>query len=128
MSEHDLQSAYFDWVNIQAITDERYKLIYANVNQNILLSKMPVKQRYYILNYMKKEGLKSGVPDVIIPFHKIINDKIYSNLYIEFKSNKGKLSLFQKAMINRLKKFNNAVCVTNDLDKAINATLIWLEK
>jgi len=127
VSEHDLQSAYFDWVKIKAITNEKYKLIYANVNQNILLSKMPVKQRYYILNYMKKEGLKSGVPDVIIPFHKIINNKIYSNLYIEFKSNKGKLSLFQKNMIARLKKYNNGVCVTNDLDTAINATLHWIE-
>lgn len=56
----------------------------------------------------KRMGVRSGVPDLFIPSHRI---------FIELKADKGQLSKAQKYMINYLKEHGYNVFVCRSFDE-----------
>ena len=76
MSEHNEQAALISWFDIQ-IKGER---IFATPNAG--------KRSWALANYMKAEGMRSGVPDLFMPTP---NAK-YHGLFIEMKWKKNKLT------------------------------------
>lgn len=58
MSEHDLQVACFDWLDIKAQQDDRYNDFYAIKNEG----KRPASQ---VVNF-KRAGMKPGFSDIIV--------------------------------------------------------------
>lgn len=64
---------------------------------------------------LKKEGVKSGVPDLFLPVAK----GEYNGLFIEMKYGKNKLSEKQAQMINKLTNNNYKVIVCYSSTEAI---------
>ena len=63
---------------------------------------------------LKEEGATAGIPDMHIPIPK----GGYASLYIEMKNGKaGRLSEYQKKMIQRLQAFGNKVVVCRTFDE-----------
>lgn len=66
----------------------------------------------------KRLGVLAGVPDIFIPSPK----KGKNGLFIEIKTEKGKLSKSQKDIITRLNGIGYEAVVCYGLDEAINKT------
>ena len=92
MTEYDIQKSFFEWVYHREVRDERYRLIHHTPNSSQFTIGHGVK--------MKRIGLRSGIPDVFVP----IASKGFHGLYIEFKSEKGKLNKNQRDVIKQLRK------------------------
>lgn len=118
--ERDLQVAYFNWLRKQ--DNPILKTIHATGNgnyKNIVTAKKS-----------KEEGMLAGVWDVFIPFPSIegeypIDYFIWNGLWIEFKSNSGRLTPEQKWFKDTLKDFYKFE-VVRDLETAIKITEDWL--
>lgn len=110
-TEHQIQSAFFDWLGKQ----HRDVLAYAVPNA--------ARRSYGAARYLQAEGLKSGVPDVCIckavePFH---------GMYLEFKREKGgRLSEHQHDWLQKLCEEGYACAVVSGLDAAITAAKCYL--
>lgn len=79
MSEHSEQAALFDWANWQAnLGIEPLRWIYAIPNGG--------HRHKATAGRLKCEGVKSGVPDICLPYPA----KEYHGLYIEMKVGKNK--------------------------------------
>lgn len=110
MNEHELQSLYFEWVDIKAISDERYLNIYAVPNGGHRHKAVAAK--------LKKEGLRPGVLDCNIDWPS----NGFNGLRIEMKIKPNKPTDNQKVWI---KRYNNAgyrteVCYS--FDEAVKVT------
>ena len=89
--EHYEQSALFQWAALETRRIPELALLYAVPNG--------ARTRISVAVKLKKEGLKSGVPDVVLPVAR----GPYHGLYIEMKKEKGgKTSAEQKWWIDRL--------------------------
>ena len=66
---------------------------------------------------LKREGVKAGIPDIFLP----VTQGIYAGLYIEMKSEKGRLSPAQRDMLQELKAQGYAVCVCRGCEEAVGA-------
>lgn len=97
MSEHDEQVAVFDWAEYQICTMPELALMYAvpNAGKRTKLQGL----------WLKKEGLKAGVPDICFPVAR--GDFI--GLYIEMKFDNNKPTEAQQAWIEALKKERHRV-------------------
>lgn len=101
VSEHSQQSALFCWAAMNL--DKYPELKYMFSIPNGFYSTAGQKSK------MKAEGLKSGVPDIMLPatLYPIPlsnNGLTYNGLFIEMKSSKGKVSQEQKDYIDFLTK------------------------
>lgn len=72
---------------------------------------------------LKAEGLKAGFPDIGLPVAK----RGYHGLYIEMKSQKGRMSPEQKEWQKRLTKYGNLSIVCYGFEEARDAILWYLE-
>lgn len=128
VSEHQLQSSYFDWIRIMQNSDKRFNYIFAIPNgsklgyfrnkKNQIVSPQAIKA--------KKEGLTKGVWDVIIcqPYFNI-NGNISSIAgFIEFKTGYNKLTKEQMEFQKGNKYCWFTVCY--DAISAINFTKEYL--
>lgn len=99
MSEHDIQVALMRWFALQFPAE--YAVSYATPNAG----KRTPRQGAYL----KAEGLKPGVPDLCIPVAR----KGFHGLYIELKTNTGRLTKEQAAFIDGLTEqgYMAVVCV-----------------
>ena len=114
-TEHSHQVAFFVWCSQQKV-DERLKMAFAVPNGG-LRDKVTASR-------MKAEGVRKGVPDVMIPI-PIGN---YHGLFIEFKVEKGKLSAEQVVWQNYLQSQGYAHFVAYGYLSAMDATLQYLLK
>lgn len=71
---------------------------------------------------LKAEGVKPGVPDVVLPVAR----KGFNGLYIEMKAAKGKLSDPQKKWIEALKKQGYYVMVCYSFNEAADVISDYL--
>lgn len=70
------------------------------------------------------EGVKHGIPDLHIP----IASHGYNSLYIEMKNGKaGRLSEYQKQMIDKLESLGNKVIVCRTLEEFIKEVESYLD-
>lgn len=91
MNEHNEQVAFFKVVDLYAITDPRYKCIFAVPNA---FKRTPRQGKW-----MKDEGLKAGVPDIVVAYPS----GQYHGLFIEMKTRSGRLSAAQREWIERVR-------------------------
>lgn len=83
--EQEIHIEIMDWVRANEDDFEVLKCIYHPPNSFF-------GSGFGVIKWLQKLGMKSGVWDIIIP----IDNNIYSALYIEVKSEKGKLSKQQQ--------------------------------
>ena len=95
-TEHDAQVAFFDWCASMSNQDSRYKNIYAIPNQG--------KRSPGATNYMYREGLRPGYPDinVDIPIYFKDGRTKRHGLRIEHKRKGGKLTTKQREELARI--------------------------
>lgn len=111
-SEHDEQRWFFDACNVRANFDRRYALPFAVPNG----ANKSVSARMKF----KREGLKSGVPDIFVP----VAIGKYHGAVIEMKAGKNKLSETQVWWISELSAGGYATTVQYSGAGAFD----WLER
>lgn len=87
--EQEIHIEIMDWVRANEEDYEVLKCIYHPPNSFFGCG-------FGIVAWLKKLGMKSGVWDLVVP----IDNGVYSALYIEVKSEKGKLSKQQQEWKN----------------------------
>lgn len=121
--EHNTQASYFEWVERKAQGDIRYRNI-CSIPNGAKLGKDP-RLAAIQMAILKKEGLKVGMPDVLI-FQTIVRpDKliVYPGAFIEFKRGKqGKLSEKQSELLPILTDLGWPVLVARYIEEAITFT------
>lgn len=115
VTESQIQIMIFDWASLM-------------INKYPKLRKMyhvPNGGHRHITTAMrlKAEGVKPGVPDIVLPVAK--GD--YHGLYLELKADKGKLSKEQEKWIEDLKEEGYKAVVAYGFDEAINTIKSYLE-
>lgn len=107
LTESQIQILIFDWVELHKHKYPELELLYHIPNggyRNIATAKR-----------LKAEGVKPGVPDLCLPVAK----GIYNGLYIELKTNKGRLSENQKKWLESLQNQGYYAVVAYSFDQAI---------
>lgn len=123
MSEHDQQAFLFEWVSLSKNEVPELGLLYSIPNQIPHLSKMPKKYRFAIINYMKREGMCKGIPDLHLP----VASRGKHGLFIEMKYGKGKLSDEQGQWLDDLDNQGYAVSVCYDWKEAAKDIIEYLD-
>lgn len=91
MSEHTEQAALFEWAAWNQSRDAALNMLYAVPNGG--------KRDKATAAKLKAEGVKAGVPDVVLPVAR----GGFHGCYIELKVGKNKTSAEQNAWLNALK-------------------------
>jgi hypothetical protein len=113
--EADEQKAYFNWVDINAESDWRYKMIFHCPNGAHLARGAAT---YF---FLKTIGLKKGFPDVGI----LLPSKLGAALFIELKRKGQGLSPEQEDWRELLHKAGYAWALARNFDEAREITLEW---
>lgn len=114
--EHEEQAALVQWAVAATGKHPELKLLYAVPNG--ARTSMSVAKR------LKAEGLKSGVPDLVLPVAR----GGHHGLYLEMKRRKGgTLSDEQKEWIERLAQEGYGVFVCKGWEQARDVILKYLE-
>lgn len=125
--EDDIQADFFDKVKIFFPTIPE-KLLFAVPNggkrdQKTIATKKGVKTFSPEAARMKKQGVKSGVSDVIL----LIPKKGYASLCLEFKTEKGKQSDEQKEFQRQAEMCGNKYVVVRSVANAIGIVKEYLK-
>lgn len=114
--EHDNQVCLFNWARLAAGKYPVLNLLYAipNAGKRTLMQAV----------WLKREGLRPGVPDICLP----VANKFHSALYVEMKSTKGRLTDNQKWWIQHLEKLGNKVEVCYSWVEAKDVILKYIER
>lgn len=102
ISEHQAQAALVAWAALHETTYPELRLLFAIPNA--------AKRSFKLAAVMKAEGLKSGVPDLCLPVSRCG----YSALFIEMKTEGGKVSDDQQFFLHGLATNNNLAVVVWD--------------
>lgn len=90
MSEHSQQALVIEWAQRH---EGKYPELWGlHSSLNGIYIPGPRKVVYRIINHMKAEGMKKGVPDLFLPVAR----RGYHGLFIEEKTDSGALSQEQK--------------------------------
>ena len=118
MSEHTEQAAVITWARYN---QTRYPaLVWLHSSLNGIVIPAPPAVRARIINHMKAEDMKPGVPDLFLPCAR----RGYHGLYIEMKTSKGALSPAQKDFLEYADAAGYLDKVCYSADDAIEA-LEW---
>lgn len=126
ISEHAIQCAYFDFVRLMRLKDERFWNIFAIPNGG--LRNVRVAQK------LKREGTLAGCLDVAIMVPRIervlVSDEKfegpYHGAFIEFKAGKNKMTKEQLAFAERMKKQGYYCALCYSVESAIEFTKWYL--
>ena len=110
-SEAEEQSILFEWAAYMPELENMYAIPNGG-------SRHPVEARN-----LKRQGVKSGVPDI----HLALPKGKYHGLYIELKVGKNKTSKNQDEWLERLSKAGYAVAVCYGFEEAQKVILKYLE-
>lgn len=114
-SEHQEQKWLFQWAEFQSARYPALKLMYAVPNGG--------KRDIITASVLRDEGVKSGVPDVMLP----APIGRYHGLYIEMKRQQGgRLSDSQKEWLHNLREQGYATVVCKGTDEAQSAIMDYL--
>lgn len=117
-SEHSQQSAIFAWAALPDVR-ERYPLLkWMFAIPNGFYSTAGQKGK------MKAEGLRSGVPDIFLPVRR--NDGA-CGMFLEMKSDRGKLSSIQSEWLTYLITQGYHVAVAYSFEEATTIITRYLE-
>lgn len=105
--EHDIQVAFFQWVDFQNQYPD-LKSAFAIPNGG--------KRNISVAKKLKAEGVRSGIPDIFIPVAK----QGYNGLFIEVKTQKGATSKQQKQWLNTLSSQGYKAVICRGLDNILD--------
>ncbi len=114
VTEHELQSAYFDWVRLVEVQDDRFKAIFAIPNGGYRAKSVARK--------LKREGARAGVWDILIAVPR----DGWSGLWLESKSLTGKLRPEQKTWGELMRSLGYKTAVCYSTEELIKQTRIYL--
>ena len=107
--ERDLQTAVFQWRDMQLGVYPELAFLYASLNGQ------------YAAGHRTEPGLTSGVPDLHLPLPR----RGYHGLWIELKAGKNKPSASQTRRLDWLNANGHyAVCIWDDLQQVIDL-IVW---
>lgn len=117
-SEHEIQSAYMDWVARQIPQDERYDYIFAVPNAG--------KRSWATGKKFVREGLRAGVLDVCIDYPVSNLDRRWiPGARIEFKAGRNKTTTEQDLWICKYIKAGYCVAVSYSWEAAAAWTRLY---
>ena len=116
MAEHDEQALLFEWAKAQQGAIPELALLFAIPNA--------ARRSYGAANYMRAEGLKSGVPDIFLPVPR----GGWHGLFLEMKFGSGKPSDNQTAWIAALQDQGYRAEIVYGCDDARNIIESYLAK
>jgi hypothetical protein len=114
MREHDIQAAFIQWAANHP--DPRTGMIFAIPNGGLRSPKTGAT--------LKREGVRAGVPDLFLA----APSAGYHGLFIEFKTEKGRVSGDQKNWIRALRDQKYKVALCRSLEDAIGITQSYLSE
>lgn len=114
-TENQIQAQFFRFCDGLALKHPEIELIHSIPNGTY--------KSKFARNLYKQTGLKSGVPDVMLPVARCG----FHGLYIEFKSEKGRLSPTQKWWIPRLMRQKFFVGLCRDSRSAADLLTAYIE-
>lgn len=94
MTEHTEQSLVISWALRHE--DEYPELKWLHSSLNGIPIPAPATIRARIINHMKAEGMKKGIPDLFLPVAR----RDYHGLYIEMKKDDGKVRKEQSEFLD----------------------------
>lgn len=106
--ESEAQQALFEWAALMRGVWPELELMYHVPNGG--------KRSPSEAARLKAEGVRAGVPDIVLPTAR----GGYFGLYIEMKTEEGRLSASQAEYIPKLEAQNYAVIVCRSFDEAKN--------
>lgn len=106
-SEHSIQASFIQWCNLMSSRYAGLDKVFAIPNGGKRHTRTAIK--------LKKEGARSGVPDLFLPVSKVG----YHGLFIEFKAKKGSISEAQRIYAEYLIDAGYAYYVVRSLEAAI---------
>lgn len=111
ITEHQIQSAFFEYVRLMERSDSRYLAIHATPNQGIKGGGFWGQKR-------KAEGLRKGFPDIAV----LLPRGGYHGLFIELKVPPNKTSTEQQQCLQVLKNngYLAVVITTKNVDDLIS--------
>lgn len=123
MSEHDHQAVVVQWFKRQY--PQLKGCIWANLNAQMFLSRLPEKMAYRVLGFLYKIGMKKGVSDLTIA---VARGGKYG-LYIEMKNEStGKLSPEQQAHLDLMQQQGYEAIWCHGADIAIAAIKVYIDQ
>ena len=115
LTESQLQILLFDWCHMNRQKYPELQLMFHIPNggyRNIATAKR-----------LKAEGVKSGVPDICLPVPR----GNYHGLYLELKTDKGRLSKEQENWLSNLSREGYLAEVAYGFDEAVKVIKEYLE-
>lgn len=114
-AEHVEQCLLFDWAERLSGLYPDLRMMFAIPNAGGYVGGF--KKNVFRVMAMKREGVKSGVPDICLPVAR----GVYHGLFIEMKAGKGKASEAQAGWITELTKagYMARVCTGFEAAKAV---------
>ena len=114
LTEHDEQKRVIAWAEQMSLKWPALKLLYAVPNMG--------KRTIGAAKYLIAEGMRKGVPDLVLPVPK----NGYGALYIEMKRKGGRVAPEQEAWRLALNKAGNLAVVCWSADEAIKVLTEYL--
>ena len=115
-SEADEQKLLFGWIEYAEVIHPELQLCFHIVNEG--------RRTYRMGHELRKQGMKSGVPDICLPVPR----GGYGALYIEMKRpHGGRVSEAQKWWIEKLNANGNLAVVCNGFDEAKDTILRYIQ-
>lgn len=108
-TEHAHQKAFFQWVRLKRLSDERFKNIFAIPNGGA--------RHKAVAGKMQAEGTEKGVPDICVAWPNYTWEKL--GMYIEMKRRGGRISPEQNDWHSRLRRAGYMVVICYSVDEAI---------
>ncbi len=121
MNEHEIQAAFIRWLNQVAVLRWVDQLMMDGKFCAFAPPNMG-RRNYQTASYMKAEGMRSGVPDIVIPDCAGIRP----DLYLEFKTARGSLSKSQRVWKEALSRGGDRYRVVRSVEDAVAAVERWL--
>lgn len=120
--EHDIQSVFFSWLDAYGVM--RWSRFVVGGKFQAFAVPNDGKRSIGAAMWHKGQGLRAGVPDVLIPIPSIN----YHGLFIEFKRDeKSRVTIAQKEWIRQLQDCCYCVRVCRSADEAVNVVTAYME-
>lgn len=119
MTELQMQTQIIYWAGTRSITCPELKMLFHVPNEG--------KRSVITGSMLKKAGLKSGVPDLILPAARIMKGQPYHGLFVELKNGHKKPSENQRWWLNRLAQEGYLTAVCESFESAVGLISYYLD-
>ena len=121
MTELQIQMEIIGWAGYRSSTCPDLRLLFHVPNEG--------KRSVITGSLLKRAGLKSGVPDLVLPVPRVWRGKFFNGLFIELKNGNKKPSENQNWWLKALadKSYLTAVCMSFDSSVALISNYLNIE-